>query len=133
MKTLVSSIALCVCIVSSAVAADSTPKLALAIIGHTNDVAGLPAVVFQITNQSSSSVTFTFETQVRKDEPLKWYPADLRHPDMITQDLAPKSSREIVRHPPMPGVAWRGLVFYTNSVAIDGKKRITAVSPEIAP
>jgi hypothetical protein len=133
MKTLVSSIALCVCIVLPAVAADSTPKLAIAIIGHTNDVSGLPAVVFQITNQSSDSVTFTFETQVRKNEPLKWYPATFRHPDMITQVLAAKSSREIVRHPPMQGVAWRGLVFYTNNVAIDGKKRIIAISPEITP
>ena len=136
MKALVSSIALCCCIVSATVScrpADSTPKLALAVIGHTNDLAGLPAVVFQITNQSSSSVTFTFETQVRKGEPPKWYPADLRHPDMVTQDLAARSSREIVRHPPMPGVTWRGLVFYTNSVAINGKKRSFAASPEIAP
>src|SRR6185312_3440643 len=100
MKTFVSSILLCVCILSSAVADDSAPKLALTIIGHTNDVAGLPAVVFQITNRSSSSVTFTFETQVRKNETLKWYPADLHHPVMITHVLAAQSSQELVIHSP---------------------------------
>jgi hypothetical protein len=132
MKTFVSSILLCLCILSSAVADDSAPKLALTIIGHTNDVAGLPAVVFQITNRSSSSVTFTFETQVRKNEPLKWYPADLHHPVMITHVLAAQSSQELVIHSPQ-GATWRGLVFYTNSVALKGKKRTFSASPEIAP
>jgi hypothetical protein len=78
-------------------------------------------------------VTFTFETQVRKNEPLKWYPADLHHPHMITHVLAARSSKTLVIAPPMQGVAWRGLVFYTNSAAADGRKRIFSVSPEIAP
>ncbi len=133
MKTLALFIVGCFCISLSVVAADSTPKLALIITGHTNDISGVQSVVFQITNLSSSSVTFAFETQVRKNDPLKWYPADVRHPDMITLVLAAKSSQEIVRQPPMQDVTWRALVFYTNSVAIDGKKRTFIVSPEIAP
>jgi hypothetical protein len=133
MKILALFIACCFCISLSVVAADSTPKLALIITGHTNDVSGVQGVVFQITNTSSSSVTFTFETQVRKNEPLKWYPADVGHPDMITLVLPAKSSQEIVRYPPMQDVTWRALVFFTNSMAIDGKKRTFIASPEIAP
>jgi len=115
------------------ISADSTPKLALAISCLTNDVAGLPAVAFLITNQSSSSVTFAFETQVRKDGPLKWYPADIRHPDMVPRVVAARSSLTLVIRPPMKGVTWRGLIFYANRVAINGKKRSVAVSPEITP
>src|SRR5579863_8984457 len=95
--------------------ASRTPNaVAVTIVGRTNNAAGAPMFVFQVTNRSRSSMVISYGTQIVTNGPWKWYPAKSQLRDgKFNQPLPGKSSRNFEFSTPSEGPPWRVCVFYT--------------------
>jgi hypothetical protein len=92
----------------------TSPAVSLRMVRRTNDVAGVPAVLFQITNGSHEAFTCTYQTQVQSNG-LWWSAVALGIPPRSAigkHSLPGKSAFDVLLAAPVPGMKWRVLVFY---------------------
>jgi hypothetical protein len=118
--------------------------VAISIVGHTNNAAGIPVVVFQITNSSSSPLAISYGIQIVKSGPLKWYPSQSEMREFrFGQPLLGDTSSNFEFQTPSEGPPWRVYVISawppgTFKARIDLlltklrlNKRTITISPEI--
>jgi hypothetical protein len=95
--------------------ASRTPNaVAVTIIGHTNDAAGMPMVIIQITNRSSSSLVIFWGAQIVTNGSWKWYPPQSQSEGFkLIKPLPGKSSLNFYFPTRAEGPRWRLYVHYT--------------------
>lgn len=95
----------------------TSPAVSMSVVRSTNDMAGVPTVLVQVTNSSRRAFACAYQVQVMTNG--FW-----TTPDMVlgnyalgsfrTQLLPGKSAFEASMSAPVPGMTWRVVVFYSD-------------------
>lgn len=119
-------------------------SVTVSIVGYTNNAAGAPELVFQVTNSSSNPLVISYGIQIPKGGPWKWYPAQSEISEFrFGQPLQGDVSSTFEFATPSEGPPWRVYVISSWPIGslkaeIDGfftklrlNKKTVVISPEI--